>query len=127
MGADPLPEVEPFDDRTPIYQQIADRLRRGILSGELAEGDQVMSTTQYATTYRINPATAAKAMSTLVDEELLHKRRGLGMFVSSGARERLQEERRRTFWDDSLAPVLAEARALGITTDQLTTYIEEQS
>lgn len=126
MGADPLPEIEPFDDRTPIYQQIADRLRHDILSGDLQEGDQVMSTTQYATTHRINPATAAKAMSTLVDEELLHKRRGLGMFVSPGARQRLQGQRRTTFWDDSLAPVLAEARALGITTDQIVSYIKEQ-
>ncbi|GAA1177257.1 GntR family transcriptional regulator [Ornithinimicrobium humiphilum] len=118
--------VEPFDDRTPIYQQIADRLRTAILSGALEEGDQVMSTTQYATTHRINPATAAKAMSTLVEEGLLHKRRGLGMFVSPGARQRLQEQRRATFWDETLAPVLAEARALGITPDQLVTYIQEQ-
>jgi GntR family transcriptional regulator len=120
MGADPL---APFDDRTPIYQQIADRLRHAILSGALQEEEQVMSTTQYATTYRINPATAAKAMSALVDEGLLHKRRGLGMFVSPGARERLQHRRRSTFWDDSFGPVLAEAKALGITTDQLITYI----
>lgn len=126
MGADPLPETAPFDERTPIYQQIADRLRHAILSGELAEGDQVMSTTQYATTYRINPATAAKAMGALVEEGLLHKRRGLGMFVSPGARRRLQTRRRATFWDDSLAPVLAEAAALGITTDQLITYLKEQ-
>lgn len=126
MDPDPTAAAVPFDDRTPIYQQIADRLRTAILSGELPEGGQVMSTTQYATTYRINPATAAKAMAALVDEELLHKRRGLGMFVSEGARARLQQARRETFWDDSLAPVLAEARALGITTDQLVTYLKEQ-
>lgn len=119
------PVIEPFDDRTPIYQQIADRLRHAILAGDLQEEDQVMSTTQYATTYRINPATAAKAMSALVDEGLLHKRRGLGMFVSPGARERLRTQRRATFWEDTLRPVLEEARALGITTDQLVTHIEE--
>ncbi len=115
----------PFDDRTPIYQQIADRVRLAILAGDLAEGEQVMSTTQYATTYRINPATAAKAMALLVDEDLLHKRRGLGMFVSPGARERLRTRRRATFWDESLAPVLQEAAALGITTDQIVTHLQE--
>lgn len=117
---------EPFDERTPIYQQIADRIRNAILVGDLPEGAQVMSTTQYATTYRINPATAAKAMSTLVDEGLLHKRRGVGMFVSDGARELLRRQRRATFWDDTLGPVLEEARALGITTDQLIAHLKEQ-
>lgn len=114
-----------FDGRTPIYQQIADRVRLAILGGELEEGDQVMSTTQYATTYRINPATAAKAMALLVDEDLLHKRRGMGMFVSPGARERLRTRRRATFWDESLAPVLREAAALGITTDRIVTHLQE--
>lgn len=126
MTADPVPIIEPFDDRTPIYQQIADRLRHSILAGHLQEGDQVMSTTQYATTYRINPATAAKAMSALVDEGLLHKRRGLGMFVSPGAREQLRTQRRATFWDETLRPALAEAAALGITTDQLIDHLKEQ-
>lgn len=119
-------QVEPFDDRTPIYQQIADRVRHAVLVGDLAEGAQVMSTTQYATTYRINPATAAKAMSALTDEGLLHKRRGVGMFVSEGARDLLRRRRRATFWEDSLGPVLAEARALGITTDQLIDHLKEQ-
>ncbi|NLI19621.1 MAG: GntR family transcriptional regulator [Actinomycetales bacterium] len=115
--------MEPFDDRSPIYQQIADRIRAAILAGELEEGDQVMSTTQYATTHRINPATAAKAMAQLVDEGLLHKRRGLGMFVSPGAREALREQGRATFFTRALDPVLAEAAALGISTDQIISHI----
>ncbi|OLT20637.1 GntR family transcriptional regulator [Ornithinimicrobium sp. CNJ-824] len=119
-------EFEPFDDRTPIYQQIADRIRHAVLVGDLPEGAQVMSTTQYATTHRINPATAAKAMSTLVDDGLLHKRRGLGMFVSEGARELLRQQRRATFWEDTFGPAIAEARALGITTDQLIEHLKEQ-
>ena len=115
--------MDAFDDRTPIYQQIADRIRGAILSGELSEGDQVMSTTQYATTYRINPATAAKAMAQLVDEGLLEKRRGLGMFVEPGARERLRAAGRATFFARSLDPVLAEAATLGIPTDQIIDHI----
>lgn len=127
MAAEAVPtQVEPFDDRRPIYQQIADRVRHSVLVGDLPEGAQVMSTTQYATTHRINPATAAKAMSTLADEGLLHKRRGVGMFVSEGARELLREQRRATFWDDTLGPVLDEARALQITTDQLIEHLKEQ-
>ena len=115
-----------FDGPEPIYLQIAEHLRSQVLTGALAEGDQVMSTTQFATTYRINPATAAKAMSALVDEGLLHKRRGLGMFVSPGAREQLRTQRRATFWDETLRPALAEAAALGITTDQLIDHLKEQ-
>lgn len=112
-----------FDDRSPIYQQIADRIRGAILSGELTEGEQVMSTTQYATTYRINPATAAKAMAQLVEEGLLHKRRGLGMFVSPGARDSLRERGRASFFSRSLDPVLAEAAVLGIPADQIIDHI----
>lgn len=117
--------MEPFDGRTPIYLQIAERIRTSILAGELRAGDQVMSTTQYASTYRINPATAAKAMSLLVDEGLIHKRRGLGMFVTDGAHEALRSHRRATFWDDVLAPVIAEADALGITTDDIVRHLQE--
>lgn len=116
-----------FDDSSPIYLQIAEQIRTAVLDGSLAEGDQVMSTTQYATTYRINPATAAKGLSILVDEGLVEKRRGLGMFVRTGAREALRETRRATFFADSLSPVIAEARALGFTTQQIISHIEENS
>lgn len=118
-------EVEPFDERSPIYLQIADRIRSAIVSGDLKEGDQVMSTTQYATTYRINPATAAKAMGQLVEEGLISKRRGLGMFVSPGARDKLVRARRAAFWDRVLQPVLDEAAALNITTAELINHIRE--
>ena len=74
-----------FDDRTPIYRQIAGQLREDIVSGLLDDDEQVMSTNQYAAFHRINPATVAKAFQELVDDGLLYKRRGLGMFVSPGA------------------------------------------
>ena len=108
-----------FDGREPIYLPIADRIRADVVSGVLEEGEQVMSTTQYATTYRINPATAAKAFAELVDEGVLHKRRGIGMFVSDGARERLVAERRERFFSDVLEPAAAEARVLGIPVEML--------
>ena len=103
-----------FDGRDPIYLQIADRIRTEILNGSLREEEQVMSTTQYATTYRINPATAAKAFAQLVDEGVLYKRRGVGMFVSPEARDQLLAGRRERFFADVVEPLVAEARVLGI-------------
>lgn len=116
-----------FDGRDPIYLQIADQIRGDVLAGQLAEGEQVMSTTQYATTFRINPATAAKAFSQLVDEGVLFKQRGVGMFVAEGARSRLLEQRRETFFAERLEPVLREARVLGITTADLIHQIERDA
>lgn len=112
-----------FDGREPIYQQIAEAIRSEILSGALKEEDQVMSTTQYATTYRINPATAAKAFAQLVDEGVLYKRRGVGMFVATGAAEALRSQRRQAFFTERLDPVIREAGLLGLTADELTSYL----
>ncbi|GAA1623311.1 GntR family transcriptional regulator [Georgenia ruanii] len=112
-----------FEGREPIYVQIAQQIRAEILAGTLPEEGQVMSTTQYATTYRINPATAAKAFAELVDEGLLYKRRGVGMFVASGARERLLDQHRQTFFAEVLDPALAQADLLGIGVDELVGHI----
>ncbi len=112
-----------FDGPEPIYLQIAQMIRAQVLAGELAEEEQVMSTTQFATTFRINPATAAKAFSGLVDEGVLYKRRGLGMFVSPGAREKLLAEHRSTFFDEVLAPALAQADILDIPTSAIVDYV----
>jgi len=112
-----------FDGPEPIYVQIAQMIRAQVLAGELAEEEQVMSTTQFATTFRINPATAAKAFAGLVDEGVLYKRRGLGMFVAPGARERLLDQHRKAYFDDVLGPALAQADLLGIPTDDLVAYV----
>ncbi|WP_448071613.1 GntR family transcriptional regulator [Georgenia yuyongxinii] len=112
-----------FEGREPIYVQIARRIRAEILAGTLPEEEQVMSTTQYATTYRINPATAAKAFAELVDEGLLYKRRGVGMFVAAGARDRLLGEHRQSYFTDVLDPALAQAAVLGIDVEELVEHI----
>ncbi|HEX2052637.1 MAG TPA: GntR family transcriptional regulator [Actinomycetota bacterium] len=103
-----------FDDRFPIYRQIADRIRNDVLNGTLKPEEQVMSTTQYAEFYRINPATAAKAFQQLVDEDVIYKRRGVGMFVRPGAPERLQAEFRQRFFSDVVDPMVEQARTVGI-------------
>jgi len=113
-----------FDGRDPIYRQIADQIREAVVGGSLMEDEQVMSTTQYATTFRINPATAAKAFVELIDEGILYKKRGLGTFVAPGARERLLQERRERFFADKLQPVLDEAQRIGIAQDAISDYIE---
>lgn len=115
-----------FHGRDPIYVQIADRIRDDVAQGTLGEGEQVMSTNQYASTYRINPATAAKAFADLVAEGVLVKQRGIGMFVADGARERLLAVRRARYFDDVLAPALAEARRIGIDGDELVELVRAE-
>jgi len=114
-----------FDDRTPIYLQIAARLKQDILDGTLNEGDQVMSTNQYATYYRINPATAAKGVHQLVEEGVLHKRRGLGMYVTEGAREKLLAQRRDRFFTEMVDPMAAEASLIGVPLADVVRHLEE--
>ena len=103
-----------FDDRSPIYRQIADQVKAEVVSGTLDGDQQVMSTNQYATFYRINPATVAKAFQQLVDEQVLYKKRGIGMFVSPTARDALRARRRETFFSDVVDPMVAEAKAVGV-------------
>ncbi len=114
-----------FDDRSPIYQQIADKIKDDVLSGALREDEQVMSTNQYAAYYRINPATAAKGFHQLIDEGILYKRRGIGMFVSPDARGRLLKQRRDRFFDEVVAPMVAEAHMLGIPVEDVVRRIED--
>ena len=115
-----------FDGREPIYLQIAEQIREQVVSGALGEDEQVMSTTQYATTFRINPATAQKAFAELVEEGILYKRRGLGMFVAPGAREQLLDARRASFFAEVVDPVAAQARVLGIDVDDVVARLREQ-
>lgn len=116
-----------FDDSAPIYQQVAAQIEEQILSGELASEDQVMSTNAYASFYRINPATAAKGFHQLVDEGILYKRRGLGMFVSPGAPEKLRAKRRERFFAEHVEPMVAEARMIGVPLDEIVKHIEESA
>ena len=113
-----------FDDRSPIYHQIAEAIKNDILSGELGADEQVMSTNQYAAYYRINPATAAKGFQQLVDEGVLYKRRGIGMFVSPDARDTLLAQRRERFFAAVVEPMVAEARVIGIPLDDVVARIQ---
>jgi DNA-binding transcriptional regulator YhcF (GntR family) len=116
-----------FDGRDPVYLQIADQIRDAVLSGALGEEEQVMSTTQYATTFRINPATAAKAFATLVDDGVLYKRRGVGMFIAPGAPERLRAAAAESFFADVVDPVVDQAVVLGIDLDAVVARLRARS
>ena len=114
-----------FSDGRPIFLQIAEMIENDIVAGNLGEDSQVPSTNEFAAMYRINPATAAKGINLLVEDGILHKRRGIGMFVSSGARERLMEKRRARFSRDYLEPMVVEAASLGLTADELSDLIQQ--
>lgn len=112
-----------FVSGIPIYVQIADSIRAQILRGALRDGDQLTSTTEYSAMYRINPATAGKAFAILVDEGLVEKRRGIGMFVAEGAHASLVEEGRRTYVDETLYPAVEAGLALGLDIDTIATNV----
>lgn len=115
----------PMDDSRPIFMQIAERIEDDIINGELPEESQVPSTNQFAALYRINPATAAKGVNLLVDQGILYKKRGIGMFVKTGARETLREKRKEHFYEQYVVAMVREAEKLGITTEQLTEMIRK--
>ena len=114
-----------LDDGAPIFSQIAEHLADDIAEGTLAEGDRVPSTNELAAFYRINPATAAKGINVLTDSGLVEKRRGVGMFVSAGARARLLDDRRKRFAVRYVEPMVAEANRLGIDADALLSMVRE--
>lgn len=113
-----------MDESRPIFLQIAELIENSIIDGELPEGAQVPSTNELAAFHRINPATAAKGVNQLVADGVLHKRRGIGMFVTEGSRERLRERRRARFAEQFVGPLVAEARKLGIDAADLKDLID---
>ena len=112
-----------LDEGTPLFLQIADQLSSDIVDGAMAEGERVPSSNEFAAFHRINPATAAKGINLLVDDGILEKRRGIGMFVVRGARERLIALRRKEFAERFVDPLVTEASRLGIDTDALVEMI----
>ncbi|AIQ23234.1 GntR family transcriptional regulator [Paenibacillus sp. VTT E-133280] len=113
-----------MDDTRPIFMQIAERIENDIIEETLLEESQVPSTNQFAVFYQINPATAAKGVNLLVDQGILYKKRGIGMFVASGARTVLMEKRKEQFYEQYVVTMIREAEKLGITLDQLTKMIQ---
>jgi len=108
-----------FHDKSPIYRQLSKRLRELILEGVYNNGDALPSVRQIASEHRINPITVSKAFQMLVDEALVEKRRGLGMYVTAGASEKLIEDERRRFLEVDLPDFKDRAERLGFSVDEL--------
>lgn len=108
-----------FDDNKPIFLQVRERIEDQIVNDQLKEGDQAPSTTQLVNFYKINHATVSKGVTQLVDEEILYKKRGVGMFVAKGAKEKLMKKRKEAFIDDYVVGLIQEANKLGISESEV--------
>ena len=106
-----------------IYIQIKEMIEDDILRDVLLEEERVPNTNELARLYAINPATAAKGVNLLVDEGILYKKRGIGMFVATGAKAQIQGKRREQFYDNYVKSLMAEAMSLGITKKELVAMI----
>jgi GntR family transcriptional regulator len=108
-----------WNDNQPIYRQLRDRVVAMILDGVLKEGDSLPSVRNVAADYRLNPLTVLKGYQELVDEELVEKRRGLGMYVRSGARTLLLRGERQKFLDEDWPRIQETIQRLGLTAEEL--------
>src|SRR5207245_11496178 len=108
-----------WNDRQPIYRQLRDRIVHMILDGVLKEGDPLPSVRNVATEYRLNPITVLKGYQELVDEQLVEKRRGLGMYVREGARDQLLAGERQKFLSDAWPRIFAMIQRLGLQSTEI--------
>jgi GntR family transcriptional regulator len=108
-----------WDHRQPIYQQLADLLAAQLLDGDPPEGEAMPSVRALAAQHLLNPLTVSRALQALTDAALLENRRGLGLFVVPGARERLRASERERFLQSEWPRLRERLRRLGITTEQL--------
>jgi GntR family transcriptional regulator len=115
-----------WNDSQPIYRQLRDRVVALILDGVLKEGDPLPSVRNVATEYRINPITVLKSYQELVDQQLVEKRRGLGMFVKTGARDLLLKSERDRFLAEEWPRVYATIQRLGLKPKDLLKAAKEE-
>jgi GntR family transcriptional regulator len=108
-----------WDDSSPIYRQLRDRVVAMILEGALKEGDPLPSVRSVAAEFRLNPLTVLKGYQQLVDEQLVEKRRGRGMFVSDGARKALMKDEKARFLEEEWPKVYATIQRLGLSAADL--------
>ena len=114
-----------LNDEKSIYLQIGQMIEDSILRGIFLEEERVPSTNELARLYSINPATAAKGVNLLVEQGILYKKRGIGMFVSRGAVEKIRETRKAGFYEQFVVNLITEAKALGITKEELVEMIRK--
>lgn len=108
-----------FGSEVPIYLQLARSVEDDIVNGVFPEDTQIPSTTEISVLYKVNPATVGKGFNLLVEENVIYKKRGVGMFVTQGARSRLIAKRREEFYGRYIEGMLEEARRLGIRKEEI--------
>lgn len=108
----------------PIFLQFAEELEDNILKGIFGEETQIPSTTEVAVKFKINPATANRGVNLLVDEGIIYKKRGIGMFVTTGAREKIVANRKNAFYEGYILSLVEEAKKLNITQDEIIAMLE---
>ena len=108
----------------PLFQQVADQISLGILNGAYQEEMQIPSTTEISKSYQINPATVLKGMNLLVDQELIEKKRGIGMFFLKGAKEKVRMIRKEEFLNKDVNQLIEEAKKLEINLEELKEILE---
>lgn len=113
-----------FSDDKPLYVQIAQQLEDAIFTGAYDEETQIPSTTELSVSLQINPATVLKGMNILVSDGIIYKKRGLGMFVSTGATERIRKKRQESFYESFIFPLVCEAKKLGLNKNEINDLIE---
>ena len=114
-----------FDQKIPIYQQLAESIRQDILSGALQEEEAIPSVRQISVDYSLNPQTVLNATQLLIQEGLLEKRRGLGMFVQSNARNQLNKSASDRFKNETIQALVQEAQLLSISQGDLIKLIQK--
>lgn len=110
----------------PIFLQIANQLEDLIFTNIYKEEDKIPSTTELSIVLSINPHTVLKGMNLLVDEDIIYKKRGLGMFVKEGAVKKIKKKRQKNFKAEYVKTLIAEAKKLEITTEELIAIIREE-
>lgn len=115
-----------FDESQPIFQQVAELIEDDILSGAYREDDQIMSMAQFSSTFQVNPATVVKGIALLVNEGILYKKRGLGMYVAAGAKTTIMSKRRERFYNELVLKLLEEAEKLEMNTDDVIEMIKQK-
>ena len=115
-----------MNDTQPVFIQIMEIIESDIITGVYKTDELIISTTQISKVYSVNPTTAVKAVSKLTDAGILYKKRGIGMCVAEGAREKISKRRKDVFLNQTVGSFLAEAETLGITEDELIGIIKSK-
>ncbi|UJL46755.1 GntR family transcriptional regulator [Virgibacillus sp. NKC19-16] len=114
-----------FDTNKPIFMQVRERIEDQIVNDQLKEGDQAPSTNQLVHFYKINHATVSKGVTQLVDEGIIYKKRGVGMFVAEGVKDKLIQKRKEAFVSDYVMHLVQEADKLDISEDEIFALIKK--